>query len=100
MKKSYIYIIKCHEYYKIGIATRVNKRLSELQVGNPYKIELVERFEIDPHYILSFERRLHAILGGWNVRGEWFELNPAELDAIKDYCKTAERFANPTEAHP
>lgn len=94
MRKAYIYIVNCHAYYKIGIATRVKTRLSELQVGNPYKIELIEQFEIDQTYIISFERRLHTILDGWKIRGEWFELSDAELDAIKDYCRTAEKFSN------
>lgn len=43
----YVYIIgnKEQELYKIGISKQPNKRLSEIQTGNPYKLEVLYTFK-------------------------------------------------------
>ena len=34
----YLYIIKCNEFHKIGIANDVEARLAQLSTGNPYQL--------------------------------------------------------------
>jgi hypothetical protein len=87
----YIYILRCHTFYKIGIASDVKQRICQLQIGNPYKIELVECFEIDAQYVAKIEKDLHRVLRNKNVSGEWFRLGDEVLEVIKDYCRAAQK---------
>lgn len=59
-----------HGFVKIGKAVDVWKRLDQLQVGNPYKLELVEWLLGD------VERIFHVELADLRVRGEWFKYDP------------------------
>jgi hypothetical protein len=36
-----VYFIKTGDTIKVGIASNINRRMVELQVGNPHKIELL-----------------------------------------------------------
>lgn len=66
----YLYIIKCKEYYKIGIAKNLKNRLSQLQIGNPFELEMVWSKELKN--TLKIENVLHSELMKSKVRGEWF----------------------------
>lgn len=64
--------------YKIGIALDPQRRMRELQTGNPYRLELA--------YVLSgggfaVEQRLHRRLDATRLHGEWFAESP-ELHAM------------------
>lgn len=72
--KQKIYIIQCNEYVKIGVSNGVtDRRIRELQSGNPYKIILLNTFVpiIDAY---KYEQQLHKRYKEYRVRGEWFEL--------------------------
>jgi hypothetical protein len=71
---AYIYIIRCNEYYKIGVAHNVGHRLYELQTGNPYPLEIVGSYPAPRNMCISFEGTLHSVFEqcGFRVRGEWF----------------------------
>lgn len=92
----YVYVLKCHKFYKIGIATDIKKRMSSLQIGNPYQITLVEKYKIPPEKCLYFEQEIHRVLRGCrkHVRGEWFTLGDEVLDVIKNRFKLVENFYN------
>lgn len=77
----FVYIIKCHDLVKIGIAASVESRLSSLQTGNPYTLEVLNSFasrepELD-------ERRLHSRFAKYHVRGEWFRIPDRVLDRLR-----------------
>lgn len=91
MKNKFVYILKCHEYYKIGIATNVKSRLASNQTGNPYPIELVDSIEVGEAACYAIENYLHQSLKRWNERNEWFQLNSAEVMAVIGVCKNLER---------
>jgi hypothetical protein len=76
----FIYVLKSKEYYKIGIAKDVAKRMRELQTGDPIKHLFVcsSFFKDAP----SFERRLHEAFAEHRVQGEWFELPPEKLEEL------------------
>ena len=63
-----IYFIKCGNFVKIGYAKDVSKRLSELQVGNPYPLTIMT---VIPG-TLRLEALFHQALQGYRERGEWF----------------------------
>lgn len=75
----YVYIVRCNEFYKVGIAHEIKARLSSLQIGNPYKVELMYAFRCN--YPRQIEQAIHEMLEDNHIRGEWFEL---DTDALMD----------------
>jgi len=77
----YVYLLHCEGRHKIGITEDVRKRLSAIQTSNPFPVALVASSRVeDP---AKFERQLHNRFAGQRVRREWFDLQPAEVEAIK-----------------
>lgn len=74
--------------YKIGVTSGdVNKRLSQLQTGNPYKLSVVYVFE--SKYSNKVESYLHKRFGTFNVRNEWFELSDSQVNSFIHECQVA-----------
>ncbi|MDP4225049.1 MAG: GIY-YIG nuclease family protein [Bacteroidota bacterium] len=95
-KVGYIYIVKCHDYYKVGCASDLKGRIGNLQCGNPYMLEVV--FYLQMPYYDVIEKTLHETLLNYNyprIRGEWYLLGAKELDdvvgTIKGSCEIAKR---------
>lgn len=60
------------DYYKIGIAEDVDRRLATLSTGTPHELELVTTVECDrPNDV---EDRLHSINRYHHKHGEWYYL--------------------------
>lgn len=80
----YLYIIKCEQFYKIGVANDVESRLAQLSTGNPFplKVEIVYEFENAEHV----EKALHMRYKSLKQRGEWFKLDYEELKNIHSIC--------------
>ena len=75
-----IYFIKCNDMVKIGYTKEdVQRRLHTLQVGCPYKLEILNIIEGDE----TQEKILHNRLGRHRVRGEWFELNEEVMLVVR-----------------
>ncbi|MEH2217588.1 MAG: GIY-YIG nuclease family protein [Nostoc sp.] len=76
----FIYILKSRQYYKIGIAKDVAKRMRELQTGDPVKHLFVSSsfFKDAPR----FERRLHEAFTEYREEGEWFKLPAKKLEEL------------------
>lgn len=72
--KSFIYIITNGEDYKVGVSKNPNKRLKQLQTGNPKKLEIVSLFEVPSEIVYAMEREAHkAIQSKYAKSGEWFK---------------------------
>jgi len=80
-KISYLYIIVCGEYVKVGFAKDVEHRLSTVQVCNPVPVELVYKHPVKSSIIRIIESFIHYKLRQYHVRGEWFKVNP---DVVKE----------------
>ena len=78
----YIYIIQCHNFYKIGKTFDIEKRLSQLQVGNPYKLEMLRYIKIPEHEYAEYVLQTILFKEKWE-RGEWFKLDDADLIILK-----------------
>lgn len=72
-------------YYKIGKTTQdVNKRISDLQGGNPRKIKEVESHQVSD--MSEAETRAHKAVKKWNTKAtygggsEWFHVPQNEYD--------------------
>ena len=86
---SSIYIIKCHDFYKIGLGWNVKGRLEGMQVGNPYLLELI--FSIKHPKAKEIEPELHKYYKnkGKSKRGEWFLLEQEDIEAIKTFMENS-----------
>lgn len=59
---------------KVGMANKPEKRLSELQVGNPTELFLVEVIELnDREKAKNLEDDVYRRCYKWHIRGEWYE---------------------------
>ena len=59
-----------NSFYKIGIATDIKKRLSNLQTGTPIPLEV--HFKFRTHYADLIEKQCHDIFSELRTSGEWF----------------------------
>ena len=73
---------------KIGFTQRIAERLSDLQTGSPFPLELVGYHNAS----LGFEQRLHEQLKDRRCIGEWFEIEPQE--ALSIVLQAAQREAD------
>ena len=81
VRKRYVYFIKCHDFVKVGIAHDVFMRLSMMQTGCPYKLELIHYYACPD--AAAAERELHDLYGKHWERGEWFKLPVEEIAALQ-----------------
>lgn len=79
----FVYLVKCNEFYKIGVAASVPFRLSTMQVGCPYLLTLVTSWLCtDPG---AEEDRLHELFSQYRVRGEWFKIPSETVELLAAY---------------
>ena len=93
----YLYLIRCGSRgpIKIGVAKNVENRMADLQIGNPYKLDLLAKIQCGSKAkAYDLENRLHRVYARKRIRGEWFDgninlaiangfLNIDELDKAK-----------------
>ncbi len=87
------YIIGAVElpYVKIGRSKRVLKRINDLQVGNPLKLQFLGGVWCNEPASIAIEYETHQVLMEFefHLRGEWFDVSPQ--DALSVMLKNAER---------
>ena len=70
---SYIYSITNGNYYKIGWAKDVEKRLKQLQTGNPLPLKIHKKIECScVAQAMMRERQIHKSARKHRILGEWF----------------------------
>lgn len=86
-----IYVFKCREFYKIGIANHVHGRSVEIGTQIPFEIEVVANYKPKlvgfakydkTKAIRKIEKFLHHTFMSKRVKGEWFLLNDDDLKSI------------------
>jgi len=78
-----VYIITDGEYHKIGMTIGdANKRIKEIQTMNPRKLDVL--YQQHTSWAWDYEHLLHELFEKKRVRGEWFMLEPADIQTIKD----------------
>lgn len=96
--KKYIYLIKSEsslgeEIYKIGLTKKdPNKRLKQLQTGNPNILKIVHIFE--SNFANLLESTLHKVYEIKRVNGEWFEMDDTEINNFLSLCEKTENNFN------
>ena len=85
---SYIYLIKCwspEPVYKIGYSKNPSDaRMSQLQTGCPYLLELI--YEFQTRFGQELERAIHRRFNSCHLRLEWFELSVEDVNHFEYLC--------------
>lgn len=68
-------------YCKIGLSSKLNKRLSSLKTGIPMELKVIH--VIKTTNMKNVEKGLHARFAKQRKSGEWFNLSQDDVDYIK-----------------
>lgn len=87
VKKSYLYVLRSDEFFKIGITNNIKSRLSKLKNKTPFTFEKVLIIERSGHEVWKLEKKLHKLFKNARLKGfdgctEWFVRTPDYLDTI------------------
>jgi len=78
---SLLYVLKTGaSFYKIGLASEIKNRISQLQTGCPTPIETVALHDV--LFPRKIEALSHRAMKQYAIRGEWFEVPNDRLDAF------------------
>lgn len=77
---SYVYLIRCGRFYKIGRAFDLVNRLNSLQCGNPYELDLI--YAVHVVDAKELEQGLHKVYQDRNHIREWFILTQEEANYL------------------
>ncbi len=85
MSTCFVYVIECKSVrpypVKIGVATSPEKRILELQTGNPYPLKLIASIPfVDRKFAYEFESFVHKGNTKSSVGGEWFNSKKLDLN--------------------
>jgi len=89
----YIYFLKSGKYVKIGLSASIEKRITDLQTGNPVELELLCKYVVNSKYA---ESRLHQKFREDHTLNEWFYLSENIKNYIEEILKN-ERMKNEKE---
>lgn len=82
----YVYLLRCEQYYKIGIAKDVVKRTIGSQTGNPFEVKIIDTFlSLDKN---ADEKILHRLMSEYWHRGEWFEIPKTMIGKKSNWFKS------------
>ena len=80
----YLYLIRCENFHKIGVAIDVESRIAQLSTGNPFPLFLDSFYKYENAEFV--ERAIHQRFSLRRVRGEWFKLDADDLKDFHDIC--------------
>jgi hypothetical protein len=89
----YLYLIKCQQFYKIGVANDVQGRLAQLSTGSPFELRVVRVFGYINAEIV--ERVIHQRFTSKRTRGEWFELDEEDLRVFESINSALNGWSEP-----
>lgn len=89
--KAYVYILKVNSdgIYKVGVSKNVERRVKQLQTGNPEPIEIVKTFLSE--YPYKIESLLHRRFKRNQVQGECYYLSEQDIQTFEENCAISER---------
>jgi len=82
---SYLYLIRCNDFFKIGIAGHIESRLAALQTGNPYELVVESCYQFDNP--APVEQSLHNKFRNKQAMREWFRLEAEDLEQFEQICQ-------------
>ncbi len=82
-KWTWVYLMSCGDFTKVGIARAPRRRMADLQRTNPHTIKLEAIYVFQSRaYAFIAEQAAHAALAAHRGHGEWFNLPVAEVRPI------------------
>ena len=95
----FVYLLCDGERFKIGMTKgKIEKRIAELQTGNPNEIWVHSYYET--MYPYKIEKMLHARHVASNVKNEWFDLSVTEVTNFKNECHKCEMILKSLQDNP
>jgi hypothetical protein len=81
--KGYVYLLREINglHFKIGCTRNPDSRRETFGIQLPYRVEYEHLIQVDDMYAL--EMNLHSRFADKRVNGEWFNLEPSDVDYIK-----------------
>jgi len=76
----YIYLLKCGEFYKAGIASNLRERLFSYKVHNPYPIQVIASTKVMNYK--RYEKWVMSMFRSKHHHGEWYQLDQSDIDKI------------------
>ena len=80
-----VYLLKSGQFYKIGKATDLKKRLREIKLQLPFETEVIH--SIEAFHPFKVERHWHQRFADKRKNGEWFELNDEDVAEFKRHSR-------------
>ena len=77
---------------------KIEKRIAELQTGNPKGMWV--HFYYETQYPLKIEKMMHGRHASSNVKNEWFDLSVSEVINFKNECKQCEEILKALQDNP
>lgn len=74
---SWIYVIVCGEFVKVGIGKPPVARLASIAGASPYDVSLWGAYAVPRELAIQAEAFCHVALIAHHHRGEWFRADPA-----------------------
>ena len=97
--KGFVYLLCDGERFKIGMTRNtIEKRISQLQTGNPNEIYIISFYET--FYPYRIEQMLHNKYGTANIKNEWFDLTIDQVVNFKNDCKAYEKIFDSLKDNP
>lgn len=97
--RGFVYLLCDGEKFKIGITKQnIQKRIKELQTGNPNEIWCHSYYETDCP--LKIEKMMHGRHTSSNIKNEWFNMTVSEVYNFKNECKQCEEILKALEENP
>jgi hypothetical protein len=75
-----IYLVRCKNYYKIGVAANLNNYLKTMRNANPFDIELIDSVFTNDFNAIAL--KLHNRFAAQLHRDEWFLLTEDDIEGI------------------
>lgn len=83
----HLYIISDGEgWYKIGRSSKADRRVKEVQTGNPYELTILKTFEGKGCHESTIHLKASIVTKAY--RSEWFQLTQPDLDNLIQWIET------------
>jgi hypothetical protein len=90
----FVYFLTDGSAIKVGFAVNVQRRLYNLQSGNPNTLRLLGYFPGTP----ADEDAIHRRLGAHHILGDWFAIHDDVFDALRKIEQHAEYVEGDSDA--
>jgi len=83
-KTCILYFIESGEFVKVGLTDNIDRRLFNLQLGNPLPLRLAYRRTIPRPLNKQVESLVHQRLAEWSIGREWFRMSARAAVKLAD----------------